>query len=35
MRTNSRSSRVSTKTSIEDEIAHLRGLDLRGCVHDG
>jgi len=29
MRTNSRS-RTSTKTSIEDEIAHLRGLDLRG-----
>jgi Protein of unknown function (DUF2924) len=22
--------RVSTKTSIEDEIAHLRGLDLKG-----
>src|SRR6267142_257323 len=25
-----RSGRVSTKTSIEDEIAHLRGLDLKG-----
>jgi Protein of unknown function (DUF2924) len=25
-----RRGRVSTKTSIEDEIAHLRGLDLRG-----
>ncbi len=25
-----RSVRVSTKTSIEDEIAHLRGLDLKG-----
>jgi hypothetical protein len=25
-----RSGRVSTKTSIEDEIAHLRGLDLQG-----
>ena len=25
-----RSGRTSTKTSIEDEIAHLRGLDLKG-----
>jgi hypothetical protein len=25
-----RGGRVSTKTSIEDEIAHLRGLDLKG-----
>jgi len=25
-----RSGRVSTKTSSEDEIAHLRGLDLKG-----
>src|SRR6476661_5803523 len=25
-----RKGRISTKTSIEDEIAHLRGLDLRG-----
>src|ERR1700736_2221961 len=25
-----RNSRASTKTSLEDEIAHLRGLDLRG-----
>jgi hypothetical protein len=25
-----RNGRVSTKTSVEDEIAHLRGLDLRG-----
>src|SRR6266404_6770244 len=25
-----RSVRVSTKTSIGDEIAHLRGLDLKG-----
>ena len=25
-----RSGRVSTKASIEDEIAHLRGLDLKG-----
>jgi hypothetical protein len=25
-----RSGRVSTKTSIEEEIAHLRGLDLKG-----
>jgi hypothetical protein len=25
-----RSGRASTKSSVEDEIAHLRGLDLRG-----
>ena len=25
-----RRSRISTKTSIGDEIAHLRGLDLKG-----
>src|SRR6202023_2867656 len=25
-----RSGRTSTKTSIEEEIAHLRGLDLKG-----
>jgi hypothetical protein len=25
-----RSGRASTKTSIRDEIAHLRGLDLKG-----
>jgi hypothetical protein len=25
-----RNGRVSTKTSVENEIAHLRGLDLRG-----
>jgi hypothetical protein len=25
-----RSGRVSAKTSMEDEIAHLRGLDLKG-----
>jgi hypothetical protein len=25
-----RDGRTSTKTSVEDEIAHLRGLDLRG-----
>ena len=25
-----RSGRASTKTSLEDEIAHLRGLDLKG-----
>jgi hypothetical protein len=25
-----RSGRISTKTSIRDEIAHLRGLDLKG-----
>jgi hypothetical protein len=27
---NRRSERASTKTSIGDEIAHLRGLDLKG-----
>ena len=27
---NRRNSRTSTKASIEDEIAHLRGLDLKG-----
>src|SRR2546429_5823843 len=25
-----RNGRVKTKTSVEDEIAHLRGLDLKG-----
>jgi Protein of unknown function (DUF2924) len=30
MRKDSRNGRASTKTSIENEIAHLRGLDLRG-----
>ena len=30
MREKRRNSRASTKTSIEDEIAHLRGLDLTG-----
>ena len=30
MRENRRSSRTSGKVSIEDEIAHLRGLDLKG-----
>src|SRR6202171_6153729 len=25
-----RKGRVTTKTSVEDEIAHLRGLDLKG-----
>ena len=25
-----RNGRASTKTSVEDEIAHLRGLDLKG-----
>jgi hypothetical protein len=30
MRKERRKSRASTKTSVEDEIAHLRGLDLRG-----
>ena len=30
MRKQRRSGRASTKTSIEDEIAHLRGLDLKG-----
>jgi hypothetical protein len=30
MRKERRSGRASAKTSVEDEIAHLRGLDLRG-----
>jgi hypothetical protein len=30
MREKRRSGRTSTKTSIEDEIAHLHGLDLKG-----
>ena len=30
MRENRRISRTSTKASIEEEIAHLRGLDLKG-----
>jgi hypothetical protein len=30
MRGNHRNGRVSTKTSVEDEIAYLRGLDLKG-----
>src|SRR5438874_13735951 len=30
MRENRRNGRVPTKTSIEEEIAHLRGLDLKG-----
>jgi hypothetical protein len=30
MQKNHRKGRTSTKTSIEDEIAHLRGLDLGG-----
>ena len=30
MRKNRRDGRASTKTSIEDGIAHLRGLDLKG-----
>jgi hypothetical protein len=30
MRENRRNGRTSTKASIEDEIAHLRGLDLKG-----
>ena len=30
MQNKRRSGRASTKTSLEDEIAHLRGLDLRG-----
>src|ERR1700675_3332721 len=30
MRKDSRNGRASTKTSIENEIAHQRGLDLRG-----
>ena len=30
-----RRGRISTKTSVDDEIAHLRGLDLGGYVHAG
>jgi hypothetical protein len=30
MRDKRRNGRASTKTSVEDEIAHLRGLDLKG-----
>src|SRR5258705_8469151 len=30
MQNKRRSGRASTKTSLEDEIAHLRGLDLGG-----
>src|SRR5258705_9201237 len=30
MRENRRNGRVPTKTSVEDEIAHLRGLELKG-----
>jgi hypothetical protein len=30
MREKHRNGRVTTKTSVEDEIAHLRGLDLKG-----
>src|ERR1700686_646710 len=30
MRTKRRKGRVPTETSVEDEIAHLRGLDLKG-----
>jgi hypothetical protein len=30
MRKMRRKGRVTTKTSVEDEIAHLRGLDLKG-----
>ena len=35
MRENRRKGRTSAKASIEDEIALLRGLDLKGSVHDG
>ena len=35
MRRKRRNGRASTKTSVEDEIAHLRGLDLRGYEHAG
>jgi len=30
MREKRRNGRVATKTSVEEEIAHLRGLDLNG-----
>jgi hypothetical protein len=32
MRKERRNGRASTKTSVEDEIAHLRGLDLKGIL---
>jgi len=35
MRENRRNGRISTKASIEDEIAHLRDLDLKGSVYGG
>ena len=30
MRKKRRNGRVTTETSVEDEIVHLRGLDLKG-----
>jgi hypothetical protein len=30
-----RNGRLSAKTSVEDEIAHLRGLGLGDCVQAG
>jgi hypothetical protein len=30
-----RNGRVTTETSVEDEIAHLRGLDLKGRIGAG
>ena len=35
MRKERRNGRASTKTSVEDEIAHLRGLDLKGIRSRG
>jgi hypothetical protein len=33
MREKRRNGRVTTKTSVEDEIVHLRGLDLIPILH--
>jgi len=35
MREKRRNGRVAAKTSVEEEIAHLRGLDLKGFARDG
>jgi hypothetical protein len=35
MQKNRRNGRASTKTPVEDEIAHLHGLDLGDYVHAG
>jgi len=35
MRKKRRDGRITTETSIEDEIVHLRGLDLKVCARGG